>query len=147
MTQQEKRLTPARALRGRCVECVAGEFGEIGRCTARTPTKPCDPSGCYLWPYRSGHGVDRSRGVPIPTRLKAIRRECLNCQGGSPEGVGDCPSVNCSLYEFRFGKNPHKRGNEANIRAWKFKAARTATGPDSEPTEAPVPVEKEFTCP
>jgi len=147
MTQQEKRLTPARAIREKCRACVAGELSEITRCTCRRPVKRCDPSGCWLISYCHGHGVDLSRDPHPPTRLQAIRRECLNCQGGSPEGVRDCPSVNCSLYEFRFGKNPHKRGNEANIRAWKFKAARTATGPDSEPTEAPVPVERELARP
>jgi hypothetical protein len=38
--------------------------------------------------------------------LKAIRRKCLDCSGGSPAEVADCLARQCALFPFRFGKNP-----------------------------------------
>jgi hypothetical protein len=38
--------------------------------------------------------------------LKAIRRKCLDCSGGSAAEVADCLVKNCALYPFRMGKNP-----------------------------------------
>ncbi len=35
--------------------------------------------------------------------LKAIRRHCLECSGGSPNEVRLCPIETCPLYGFRFG--------------------------------------------
>lgn len=40
------------------------------------------------------------------TALKTIRLKCLDCSGGSPAEVRHCTAVNCSLWEYRFGKNP-----------------------------------------
>ncbi|WP_292279985.1 hypothetical protein [Megasphaera sp.] len=34
---------------------------------------------------------------------KSIRAKCLDCSGGSPCEVRDCPLVNCPLWEVRFG--------------------------------------------
>ena len=39
--------------------------------------------------------------------VKAIREFCIDCCGGSPSTVKTCPSEKCSLYPFRFGKNPY----------------------------------------
>lgn len=41
------------------------------------------------------------------TPLRAIRAKCLDCCCGSPAEVSDCPCVDCSLWAFRFGKNPN----------------------------------------
>lgn len=41
------------------------------------------------------------------TPLRAIRAKCLDCCCGSPAEVSDCPCVDCSLWVFRFGKNPN----------------------------------------
>ena len=41
------------------------------------------------------------------TPLKAIRLKCLDCCCGSSNEVSECPCVDCSLYPFRFGKNPN----------------------------------------
>jgi hypothetical protein len=38
--------------------------------------------------------------------LKAIRRKCLDCSGGSHAEVADCLVTNCALFPFRLGKNP-----------------------------------------
>lgn len=42
--------------------------------------------------------------------LKAIRKQCLECCGGSAKEVKLCTVPNCSLYPFRFGTNPNRRG-------------------------------------
>jgi hypothetical protein len=34
----------------------------------------------------------------------AIRKQCLECMGGSFTEVEACTSPNCSLYPYRFGK-------------------------------------------
>jgi len=48
--------------------------------------------------------VSPSRRNPI----KAIRRHCLDCCGGSAIAVLECPSITCALWAFRKGKNPYR---------------------------------------
>lgn len=43
------------------------------------------------------------------TPLKAIRLKCLDCCCGSSVEVSECPCGDCSLWVFRFGKNPNVR--------------------------------------
>lgn len=111
-------LSPQQAIRAKCIECIGGELAEIRNCTARTPVLSpithCDPKGCFLWPYRMGHGKDLSRGAVKNSKLKAIRKECLNCMGGSSGFVKDCESFNCALWPFRLGKNPNLIGKRKN---------------------------------
>jgi hypothetical protein len=38
--------------------------------------------------------------------LKAIRKNCLICGGGSSEEVRLCPITDCPVYPYRFGKRP-----------------------------------------
>ena len=38
--------------------------------------------------------------------LKAIRMNCLECQGGSAGMVRNCPTTVCELHPYRFGKRP-----------------------------------------
>ena len=42
----------------------------------------------------------------ILTQMKAIRAKCIDCMGGSQKEVHLCPSTNCTLYPYRYGKNP-----------------------------------------
>lgn len=42
----------------------------------------------------------------ISNPMTAIRSMCVECMGGAPRLVADCPSKNCSLWPFRMGKNP-----------------------------------------
>lgn len=44
------------------------------------------------------------------TPLKAIRKNCLNCMGDSFREVKLCPSNDCPLFNYRFGKNPARKG-------------------------------------
>ena len=38
--------------------------------------------------------------------LKAIRKNCLECQGGSSDMVRTCPTTQCELHAYRFGQRP-----------------------------------------
>lgn len=42
--------------------------------------------------------------------LKAIRAKCLDCTNYQPKEVRECEIPECSLYGFRFGKNPNRKG-------------------------------------
>lgn len=44
------------------------------------------------------------------TPLKAIRQKCLDCSGFQPKEVRLCPAVDCPLFQYRFGRNPHRKG-------------------------------------
>lgn len=44
------------------------------------------------------------------TPIKAIRIRCLDCAGGQPSEVRYCSVTDCSLYQYRFGKNPLRSG-------------------------------------
>lgn len=44
------------------------------------------------------------------TAIKAIRLKCLDCCCGSSEEVRLCPVEKCSLWVYRFGKNPNYKG-------------------------------------
>ena len=40
--------------------------------------------------------------------VKVIRLKCLDCCCGSAKEVALCPAENCSLWPWRFGKNPYR---------------------------------------
>ena len=44
------------------------------------------------------------------TPLKAIRAKCLDCCCGNPNEVRLCPVRDCTLYPFRDGHNPNRKG-------------------------------------
>jgi hypothetical protein len=104
--------TPLKALRAHCVECCNGNFAEVRTCSA---------TACPLWLFRLGRNPTVAERAGIAGRpvypiertlagtsgLKAIRRRCLDCSGGSDAGVRSCAFSSCSLHAFRFGTNPN----------------------------------------
>ena len=55
----------------------------------------------------------RADASPTPSKrnpLKAIRRHCINCSGGSPRAVEECPCSECALFAFTMGVNPFRKG-------------------------------------
>jgi hypothetical protein len=44
------------------------------------------------------------------TGMSAIREKCLECSAWRFNEVRDCPSKDCALYPFRFGRYPKKTG-------------------------------------
>ena len=47
----------------------------------------------------------------ITSPIKAIRAKCLDCCCGQANEVKLCTCKDCSLYAFRFGKNPYRSRN------------------------------------
>ena len=62
------------------------------------------------------------------TPIKAIRAKCLDCAAGSVIEVNECPFPDCSLYPYRHGKNPNRKGI---VHEGSFKAKNTASTNDS----------------
>jgi hypothetical protein len=70
----------------------------------------------------AGHGPRRTRSIiaalgdePIEhsiVRHKDLRKHCLDCSAGSKAEVRRCAIINCPLWSYRLGGNPHspKRG-------------------------------------
>ena len=48
------------------------------------------------------------------TPLKRIRAKCLDCCCYQRNEVKLCPSTDCPLWIFRFGRNPHRKGKGGN---------------------------------
>jgi len=44
------------------------------------------------------------------TPIKAIRHQCLECLGWSAYEVKKCTGKFCSLYPYRLGTNPERKG-------------------------------------
>jgi len=44
--------------------------------------------------------------MKIETPIRAIRIHCLDCQCWQREEVKNCPSKDCALWAYRFGKRP-----------------------------------------
>jgi hypothetical protein len=44
------------------------------------------------------------------TPIKAIRKFCIDCSGGSIKEVRECIIKDCPLFDFRLGKNPRRKG-------------------------------------
>lgn len=42
--------------------------------------------------------------------VKAIRSKCLDCSADQPSEVRYCQATDCSIYPYRFGKNPNRKG-------------------------------------
>ena len=62
--------------------------------------------------------------------IKAIREKCIDCMNGSRNEVKLCPSEDCPLYPFRFGKNPYSKrvmtDEQRRATADRLRAAREA---------------------
>ena len=119
-------LPVPQAIRRRCLHCVGGEsIKEVRDCTAT-------PNICRLWPYRMGHGCDRTRDAKPPSRLKAIRQECLFCMGGSAQFVRECESSHCFLWPYRMGKKPDHMVTDAKRESGRRLAASVWLGVGAE---------------
>ncbi len=58
------------------------------------------------------------------TPMKAISRKCIDCSCGSSNEVKLCPVKNCPLYDYRFGKDPHRKKVEYTEEQRKAMATR-----------------------
>jgi len=110
------RRSPLKAVRAHCRWCCDGNAREVASCPA---------NHCPLWLLRSGHrpepeALEQNGAVslhpgehPVTASvlngsvLKAIRRRCVDCSGGSLAEVRACKCDTCPLHPFRMGKNPN----------------------------------------
>lgn len=98
------RLSPSQAVKAHCQECLGlNQFNrqEIEACQGDN----CFTGPCPLFPYRLG------RRIPV----KVFRSFCKHCMGGNDSLIKDCPSENCKIYPYRFGKNPSRQGIGGNL--------------------------------
>ena len=91
-----RRLTPGRAIREMCVDCV-GKPSLVKDCQGDTLVDRV----CLFFRYRMG------KGRPS---VRTIRKHCLWCMGGSSKLVQDCSTRTCPLFSYRLGKNPAMAG-------------------------------------
>ena len=91
-------MTPGQAIRKFCVRCVGTAF-EVSNCGGDKMLHGGNKGQCWLYPYRKGTGRPS---------VKTIRKNCLECMGGSYQLVKDCPSWDCPVFPFRFGTNPNR---------------------------------------
>lgn len=82
--------TPKEAQKRYCRECLGGRIEED--CTGNAIQ-------CPLYPFRKKEGH-----VPV----KAHRKTCLSCMGGSYDLVTECQTEDCACHSYRFGKAPNQ---------------------------------------
>ena len=56
------------------------------------------------WPPSSEAALEAGHQRQSP--LRAIRKKCIDCSGGSPAEARRCEAVACPLWPFRAGKHP-----------------------------------------
>ncbi len=61
------------------------------------------------------------------TPCQSIHRFCLSCVGDSPSALQDCGDSQCSLYEYRLGKNSARRHIGGNPSLAALKKQKTPT--------------------
>ena len=95
-------LTPRRAVRLFCLECVGFSPKEVRVCQG---DKLIEGGSCPLFDYRLG----KAR-----VSIKTILKNCRHCmgqeRGQSRDDIKACPSVVCALWPYRMGKDPSRAG-------------------------------------
>lgn len=66
----------------------------------------------------------------ILTPIKAIRSHCLDCMCGQATEVRLCPVADCSLYPYRMGHNPNRKGKSGNAGHFAPKSTAQVGGSD-----------------
>lgn len=97
------RLTPLKAIRAKCIDCSGFEFKKVRECSFDGTRDEL----CPLYPLRMGKG---SRAT-----LRRIRAYCLWCCNDQRNEVKLCPSIECTLWVYRFGKRPQKCSDLSEI--------------------------------
>ncbi|HQO64696.1 MAG TPA: hypothetical protein PK528_13890 [Syntrophorhabdus sp.] len=82
--------TPKEAQKRYCRECLGGRIESD--CQGNTIQCPF-----YACRKKEGH-------VPV----KAHRKNCLYCMGGSHDLVNDCETEDCACHPYRHGKAPNQ---------------------------------------
>jgi hypothetical protein len=116
----ERNLTPRRAIRKHCIDCV-GSVPETRDCQGDKLFG--DP--CLFYTYRMG------RGRPS---VRLIRKYCLQCMGGSVQLVRKCPSSKCPFIPWRMGHRTNAKARKLSDKQLKVLiAGRSMLNPKKEP--------------
>lgn len=110
-TLVERTVTPQKAIRFKCMECVGWSPKDVAECTipdcelynyrlGNRPTQTHVTIDC--WYKKEGKEETRIRQTP----LNVIRHHCLNCFGGSFDGIRNCPDTACPVYPYRMKTIP-----------------------------------------
>jgi hypothetical protein len=51
----------------------------------------------------------------ILSPVKSIRKNCIECSGGSIKEVKECIIPDCPLYPYRMGKNPNRKNTKKGL--------------------------------
>lgn len=65
------------------------------------------------------------------TPLSAVKAYCRQCSGESPKSVKLCPISNCSLYPYREGHNPARKGVGPRVTPFASKSGAESTNSTS----------------
>lgn len=73
----EKRVSPLKAIRVKCLDCCCGSSNEV---------KLCSIERCALWPYRTGRDPHRAKREYTDEQREELRerftQNCLQIVGG-----------------------------------------------------------------
>lgn len=143
-----RRAAPLRAIRHHCLQCC-GTSHEVALCIS---------TGCSLFLFRTGHRPEpveveavgqvqaHPRELPMTqgavaagSRLKAIRRRCLDCSGNNIAEVRNCRQTGCPLYAYKMGKSGRTMSDQQRAAATE-RLARHRQGrlPSETPAESTV---------
>jgi len=70
------------------------------------------------------------------TPMRAIRKYCIGCQGGSSKAVAYCTVTKCDLWPLRFGRKPK---TVRKLMGDKWLDPRQMPGPDESLESLPSP--------
>ena len=56
--------------------------------------------------------------------LRALRANCVECCGDSPEEVKYCSAIDCALWPYRFGKTPRQVREKAFLDKSHFQSGK-----------------------
>ena len=70
------------------------------------------PASVKTKPQKPAQDADNAGKRPTKNPLRAIRRKCLDCSGGSTLEVKECVMDQCALWPFRFGRNPYDQKSQ-----------------------------------
>lgn len=95
MKKDSAKMTPGKAIRAYCSNCVGGNPRDV---------TTCDGIDCPFHPYRLGTGRPS---------VKTIRRFCLDCMGGHINFVRECSITECLCHLYRFGKSLSRKSGRS----------------------------------
>jgi len=87
----QTKTTPLKAVRKYCLWCMAGQANEV---------KLCPSTECPLYDLRFNKS---KKGL---SALKQIKKRCKDCS----ENVKKCEFEDCSLFLYKTGHNPARKG-------------------------------------